>query len=180
MLLTNIHPVTTLVRRDRFEAVGGFNESMTGGYEDWDLWLKFVGRGWRGVRVREPLFAWRRHSHATMIMSVIQDHETLYRRLIDQHPDLFARHALELLVRGNALLRRCDMNWLDESLDPINLRALKRQRAMYESMLAVRLHHRLHRLIDALPRPLGAGTRRVIAALKHLGRSRATPDPPVK
>jgi len=56
MLLTNLHPVTTLVRRERFEAVGGFDETMREGYEDWDLWLRFVERGWRGVRVTEPLF----------------------------------------------------------------------------------------------------------------------------
>jgi glycosyltransferase involved in cell wall biosynthesis len=179
MMLTNLHPVTTLVRRSCFEVVGGFTESMTGGYEDWDLWLKFVERGWRGVRVREPLFVWRRHSHSTMIMNVIRDHEVLYRRLIDQHRDLYARHALELAVRSNVLLRRCDMNWLDETLDPINLRALKRQREMYESMLAVRLHHRFHRLIEAMPAPVAGAARRCIGALKRLA-PRSLPPSPVR
>src|SRR6185436_14389192 len=42
MMVTNLHPVTTLIRRECFEAAGGFDESMKEGYEDWDLWLKFV------------------------------------------------------------------------------------------------------------------------------------------
>lgn len=168
MMITNIHPVTTLVRRDRFEAVGGFNESMRGGYEDWDLWLKFVERGWRGVRVREPLFVWRRHSDSTMIMNVIHNHGVLYEGIVARHEDLYARHWPEIILRTNSLLRRCDMNWLDETGDPINLRALKRQREMYESMLAVRVHRRLHRWMDSLPRPLAAAAKGSVAMLKRL------------
>lgn len=138
MMITNLHPVTALVRRDRFEAVGGFDESMTGGYEDWDLWLRFVGRGWRGVRVREPLFVWRRHSPTTMVMNTVKNHEALYRGLMERHAALYAKHRTDLLARSNTMLCQFDMNWFDEDLRPINLAALKRHRQMYESMLAVR------------------------------------------
>ena len=150
MMITNIHPVTTLVRRERFEAAGGFNEGMRGGYEDWDLWLKFVERGWRGVRVREPLFTWRRHSDSTMVMNVVQNHAALYDRIRAQHRELYTRHARELIIRTNTMLRRFDMNWLDEEGEPINLRALKDQRRMYESLLAVRLERTLRRWGAAL------------------------------
>jgi glycosyltransferase involved in cell wall biosynthesis len=138
MLITNLHPVTALVRRECFEAVGGFEESMRGGYEDWDLWIKFVERGWRGVRVREPLFVWRRHSHDTMIMNVIHNHEALYRGIMERHADIYARLGPELLVRSNVMMRKFDVNWLDESGDPIRLMALRRQREMYEKMPGVR------------------------------------------
>jgi glycosyltransferase involved in cell wall biosynthesis len=180
MMITNIHPVTALVRRDRFEAVGGFTESMTGGYEDWDLWLKFVGRGWRGVRVREPLFVWRRHSASTMIMNVIHNHEALYAQIMASHRALYERHGAELLLRTNSLLRRCDMNWLDESGDPINLRALKRQREMYESMAAVRLHHALHRAIGGLPAPLRRAALKTLHGAKRLIGARPVAQGPVK
>lgn len=147
MLITNLHPVTALVRRERFEAVGGFDESMRGGYEDWDFWISMVGRGWRGVRVREPLFTWRRHSPDTMVMRTILDHDALYAGIRRKHAELYTRHETELLVRHSTMLRRFDMNWLDEDLEPINLRALKGQKAMYESMVAVRLERALRRLL---------------------------------
>ena len=57
-----------------------------------------------------------------------------------------AEHALELVVRSNALMRRFEMNWLDEDLVPINLRALKVQKKMYESMVAVRVERALRRV----------------------------------
>lgn len=126
MLVTNLHPVTALVRRECFEAVGGFDESMRGGYEDWDLWLKFIERGWRGVRVREPLFTWRRHSPTTMIVEAGQHHGRLFGHLVRNHPDLYRRHADELHVLANTLLRRGEANWLDESGEAIVQRDMRR------------------------------------------------------
>jgi glycosyltransferase involved in cell wall biosynthesis len=129
MMVTNLHPVTALVRRDCFEDVGGFDESMRGGYEDWDLWLKFIERGWRGVRVREPLFTWRRHSPTTMIVEAGQHHGRLFAHLVRNHPDLYRRHADELHVLANTLLRRGEANWLDESGEAIVQRDLRRYAA---------------------------------------------------
>lgn len=126
MMVTNLHPVTTLLRRDCFEAVGGFDASMRGGYEDWDLWLKFVERGWRGVRVREPLFTWRRHSQTSMIVEAGQQHARLYQQLVRNHAGLFARYSSDLLVIANTLLRRGEGNWLDESGEAIVQRDMRR------------------------------------------------------
>ncbi len=148
MMITNLHPVTALVRLERFRAVGGFDESMRHGYEDWELWLKFVERGWRGVRVREPLFVWRRHSHNTMIMNVIKDHAELYESIRSRHADLYARHAQEIMIRHKELMNRCAMGELDENLRPPRLLALKMQRVEFESLLAVRLQRLLHRWME--------------------------------
>lgn len=125
LMVTNLHPVTALVRRDWFERVGGFDETMNMGYEDWDLWLRFAGRGGRGVRVREPLFAWRRHSDTTMVMQAVQRHDDLFAMLVERHPDLYGRHARAVIARSNHLLRRSDANWLDETGDAICLRDLR-------------------------------------------------------
>lgn len=125
LMITNLHPVTALVRRACFEHAGGFDESMRSGYEDWDFWLRMAGRGWRGVRVREPLFLWRRHSPTTMVMESIRRHDELYARLIRNHPGLYEGAERELLVRTNTMLRAFDVNWLDEDLQPIPLRDLR-------------------------------------------------------
>jgi glycosyltransferase involved in cell wall biosynthesis len=159
LMITNLHPVTCLVWLDRFMSVGGFDETMTGGYEDWDLWLKFAERGWRGVRVREPLFVWRRHSHETMIMKVIHDHERLYRRIIENHRALYESRLGEALLTTQSLVRRYGLSRIDERGEPVRLSELEGARALYERMAAVRAHHFLHRLTRAAPRPL-AGTLR--------------------
>lgn len=50
----SLHPVTTLIPRQWFEAVGGFDESMTA-FEDVDFYMKLLVAGYCGVRVPEPL-----------------------------------------------------------------------------------------------------------------------------
>jgi hypothetical protein len=110
-----------------------------------------------------------------MIMNVIHNHQALYEGIVSRHAALYEKHWAEIILRTNTLLRRCDMNWLDETGDPINLRALKRQREMYESMLAVRVHRRLHRWMDRLPRPLAGAAK---GALGFLRRAAWSVQPP--
>jgi glycosyltransferase involved in cell wall biosynthesis len=187
LLVTNLHPVTALIRRECFEALGdagggggGFDESMRRGYEDWDLWLRFAARGWRGVRVREPLFNWRRHSETTMVMESVKHHEELFRALVAKHRAMYQAHAGELVVRSNVLLRKADANWLDENLEAIYIRDLRarnielvaaqreaaRLATMYESKPALKFSRRLHGWLDALPRPVGDALRRVLRVAK--------------
>lgn len=161
LLVTNLHPVTCLIRRDRFEAVGGFDETMTEGYEDWDLWLRFASRGWRGARVREPLFNWRRHSHQTMIDDAVARHEALYRRLLENHREFFDEHALEAAARANTILRRSDAHWVDETGLPLEIQYLHTVRDAYHDSGAVALARRLDTIFKMLPAPLRRSLQRL-------------------
>ncbi|NRA57095.1 MAG: glycosyltransferase family 2 protein [Phycisphaerales bacterium] len=160
LLVTNLHPVTCLIRRDRFEAAEGFDESMNDGYEDWDLWLKFAAHGWHGVRVREPLFNWRRHSQQTMIDDATARHEALYRRLLANHQDFFAKHAAEVAVRANTILRQAECHWIDETHTPIELQYLHAVRDAYHNSDDVAIARRLGPMLSRLPRPVRAALRK--------------------
>ena len=159
LLVTNLHPVTCLIRREPFEAVGGFDECMTEGYEDWDLWLRFAARGCHGVRVREPLFNWRRHSQQTMIDNATARHEVLYRQLLANHEGFFATHATEVAVRANTLLRRSDCHWIDETPTPIELQYLHAVRDAYHTSGAIAMARRGNALLDWMPGPIRAALR---------------------
>lgn len=125
LAVTNLHPVTCIVRRDRFLEAGGFDAGMRLGYEDWDLWLKFAERGWRGVRIAEPLFVWRRHSPNTMIADAVARHDELYSGLIARHREFFDKHAIEIIRLANGLLRSGDAHWIDEDRRSILLTQLR-------------------------------------------------------
>lgn len=154
LMVTNLHPVTCLIRRDRFEAAGGFDESMTDGYEDWDLWLRFASRGWHGVRCRQPLFNWRRHSQQTMIDDAVTRHEALYHRLLENHRAFFEAHAVDVAARANALLRRSDAHWIDETGLPIELQYLHAVRDAYHGSGAIALARRVDGLVPGALRRL--------------------------
>jgi len=53
----SLHPVTALIPRKWFLDVGGFDEQMDA-YEDVDLYMKLLTRGYCGVRVDEPLLVY--------------------------------------------------------------------------------------------------------------------------
>lgn len=127
LLITNLHPVTCLVRREAFEVVGGFDASMTGGYEDWEFWVRLSARGYRGVRVAEPLFFWRRHSQETMIHDAVTRHDALYSQIIERHRGLYETSFEAIARRCNSMLRAFDCNWIDETGTPIPLQYLHKK-----------------------------------------------------
>lgn len=53
----SLHPVTALIPRKWFNDVGGFDESLTA-YEDVDLYMKFLMKGYCGKRIPEPLLVY--------------------------------------------------------------------------------------------------------------------------
>jgi glycosyltransferase involved in cell wall biosynthesis len=57
---------TVAVRKSVHEAVGGYDESIRGGMEDWDFWLRCASQGHWGGTIPEHLTWYRRRgSHAT-------------------------------------------------------------------------------------------------------------------
>ncbi len=137
LLITNLHPVTCLVRWSAIDALvatfpvptaGPFDESMRLGYEDWDLWIAISALGFRGLRVPKVLFNWRRHSNDTMIFDAVRRHDELFAHIVRKHHSLYGPRMEPLLRRTNSMIRAWNMNWLDESGEPIPLINLKRAR----------------------------------------------------
>jgi glycosyltransferase involved in cell wall biosynthesis len=87
-----------LVRTERVREVGGFDEAMALGHEDWDLWLSIVGSGHEGGIVPEILFDYRRRSGSR---STVADHGAtylaLFRHLVGKHHALYRRHLFDVL-----------------------------------------------------------------------------------
>ena len=99
-----------LVRRTALDAVGGFDESMRDGCEDWDIWISLVEHGYRGDILPEVLFQYRRRSESmSKVMMRGDGHPGLYRRLVEKHARVYRDHVGPLLVRREediASLRR--------------------------------------------------------------------------
>jgi glycosyltransferase involved in cell wall biosynthesis/tetratricopeptide (TPR) repeat protein len=94
-----------LVRKSAWEQVGGYNEIMRDGYEDWDFWIGCVEHGWTGQCHHEPLFLYRKHGHS-MITDANAKRERIIARIVLNHPKLYSQqtqqNARELLDRHAA------------------------------------------------------------------------------
>ncbi len=60
MLDENLVTATTMVRRSVHAEVGGYDEAIRAGLEDWDFWLRCAGRGHWGATLPEFLDWYRR------------------------------------------------------------------------------------------------------------------------
>lgn len=95
MLFDNIVFVTALFHKADWEKVGGFNENMKAGMEDYDFWLSILGEGKKIEQIPEVLFHYRikdssRTSQFQQDPSRIKE---TYHQLFDNHRDFILAHA---------------------------------------------------------------------------------------
>jgi GT2 family glycosyltransferase len=101
LLHRSIVTATSLMRRDLFEAVGGFDVDLAG-YEDWDFYLGALERGFAGRRVPEIVLDYRRHETS---------------RLADDRAD-YRRRYRAIRAKRAALYERADELASASSLSP--------------------------------------------------------------
>ena len=80
-----------LLRRNAVVEAGGWQ--LRHGFEDWDLWLAFAERGWRGVYVPRVAFRYRR-DEAGRHMTSLDETENHFAELRHRHASLFAQRAV--------------------------------------------------------------------------------------
>lgn len=90
LLRKNLLISGSLFRRVAWKQVGGYNEAMIRGYEDWDFWISMGARGWGGYIIREELYNYRRHGR-TMLVKSSKIHSKLVRQIRRNHPNLYHR-----------------------------------------------------------------------------------------
>lgn len=77
-------PSASLIARHAYEAVGGYDERLSG-YEDDDLFVRLLDRGYTNLFIDEPLSLWRIYAFSTS-----------YSPRMARSRMIFARKALEL------------------------------------------------------------------------------------
>jgi glycosyltransferase involved in cell wall biosynthesis len=91
-LVTHVNPLpyASLIRRDALVAIGGWSD--VSGFEDWDIWMGFAERGWRGVHVARPVLRYRIHGDRRWRRNA-QRHDEIHAELARRHPALMAARA---------------------------------------------------------------------------------------
>jgi hypothetical protein len=145
LLVKNTINGAALVRRAAFEAVGGYDESMRHGCEDWDFWLRLVEAGHQGTIIPEVLFYYRRHS-TSMSRGMITPagYPAPLETLLDKHAPAFRDHLATVIVsrendrlslgREIAALERDRLTVLEPGLE----RAAEELRALHAKETRVR------------------------------------------
>lgn len=96
-----------MIRRTALDAVGGFDASLRSA-EDFDLWLRLLGAGWRGAYVPQPLGRYRRRTGSLsadttkLLRAVISVYASAEARLEGRPEAATAREMREAAMRALA------------------------------------------------------------------------------
>jgi glycosyltransferase involved in cell wall biosynthesis len=88
-LAGNISEAGSLVRTTMFHHGVFYDETMRSGFEDWDFWLTALEAGYRGTRVKDAGFLYRRRAES-MLADSRREEEFLVARMRRKHKALFA------------------------------------------------------------------------------------------
>jgi glycosyltransferase involved in cell wall biosynthesis len=103
LLARNTVNGSAVVRREAFEAVGGYDESMREGCEDWDFWLRLVEQGFGGHIIPEVLFYYRRSSTSmSRVMTAGAGYGRPLATLVAKHEASYRAHLLDVVLAGAA------------------------------------------------------------------------------
>ncbi|WP_372757300.1 glycosyltransferase family 2 protein [Mariniflexile sp.] len=92
LMFENILMPSSLFRKKCWELVGGYDENMTNGFEDWEFWVAITKQGWNFKFVEEFLFYYRRTKHS-MLTDTLQYHRiTNMEYVFKKHKDLYIKH----------------------------------------------------------------------------------------
>lgn len=95
----NAAPASALFRHADWRSAGGYDETMTEGFEDWDFFLRLLRRDQGRVAVvPEPLLRYRTHPASANVRSMDARLER-YAQVVANHRDTFTEH-LEAALLG--------------------------------------------------------------------------------
>lgn len=74
--------------------MGGYNENMVLGYEDWDFWLSIISLGRQVRRLSHITCFYRQQagSRSENLENVSNNRKLTLRQLVENHSDLYAKH----------------------------------------------------------------------------------------
>jgi glycosyltransferase involved in cell wall biosynthesis len=98
-LFLNRLPYCMLIRRSAWEAVGGYDETMRDGTEDWEFNIRLSCSGFRGIELAKPLFVYSVRPDGMLMSRATRMHGTIWRHIRTRHADLYRIAALVQLWR---------------------------------------------------------------------------------
>lgn len=89
LLYVNQLVATSLYRKSCWLQVGGYDESMKTGFEDWDFWLNVTQKGWEYLIVEDFLFYYRKAKQSMLVDTINNHFESNREYICKKHKELY-------------------------------------------------------------------------------------------
>lgn len=89
LLYTNQLVATSLYRKSCWETVGGYDETMKHGFEDWEFWIAITKLGWKYKIVDAYLFYYRKAKQSMLVDTINLHFEVNKAYIFKKHKTLY-------------------------------------------------------------------------------------------
>ena len=105
-LFSNQCPACAMVRKSCWDAVGGYDEAMIYGYEDWEFYIRITQRGWTVHVIPEVLFFYRQTQKSTLKNDTVPKRREIVSYIVDKHKDWYTDQLKSLITTEDILYRK--------------------------------------------------------------------------
>lgn len=99
LLFANPIPSGVLLRKASWQAVGGYDETMRDGYEDWEFYLRLMLRGYRGITIPKPYVIYHVSAGGMLFNKSSGKHAAIWRQMRRKHAPAYRPLAMLRLWR---------------------------------------------------------------------------------
>ncbi len=104
-LFSNQCPACAMVRKSCWLAVGGYDEAMKNGYEDWEFYIRITQRDWLVHVIKEKLLFYRQTQKSTHKNFTLPNRAALVDYIVEKHKIWYVEKIKEL-ISGEAVFYR--------------------------------------------------------------------------
>lgn len=96
-LFSNQSSACAMIRRAAWDQVGGYDESMTLGYEDWEFYIRITKAHWQVHLIPEYLLFYRQTDKSTLKNQTHPNRQKIIAYILEKHKDWYATCLTELI-----------------------------------------------------------------------------------
>ena len=94
---------SALFKKECWTTVGGYDEQMKLGYEDWEYWLRITAAGWQVAVVKEYLLNYRTSNSSMSVSQSEPNRAKIIKYIMDKHKDLYWQAMQAAIINHNII-----------------------------------------------------------------------------
>lgn len=110
-LFSNQCAMCSMFRKEVWEKVGGLDENMKEGYEDWEFFLSITSLGYKIKILPEKLFFYRQTKKSTLATQSIPNQGKLLDYMLEKHADVYKERLKNLIMKEQVLFTESRIAW---------------------------------------------------------------------
>ena len=110
-LFSNQCPACSIIRKSCWDEVGGYDESMKLGYEDWEFFIRITQKNYTIHVIPETLFFYRQTKKSTYQNHTVPNNAEIVEYIIQKHKNWYLSEIKKLILKKQVLYTESRISW---------------------------------------------------------------------